>query len=340
LWISIINQENPKNEIIEIFNESYPIMEYPGQKINYLEGDTTVAPIDPILQTIMEKAFALLEQKKQIILQGAPGVGKTYATKELALRAIGEEIPKDRKKLNDLYQSAVKSGRIVFSTFHQSMDYEDFIEGYKPAKNGEFEVCPGPFKEICKRAEENQAKNYVLIIDEINRGNVSKIFGELITLLETDKRGWMEEEIKAKLTYSPEEDFSVPQNLYIIGTMNTADRSLGQIDYALRRRFAFYTLQADATELIKYYANRDAKLRETALKYFKAIQDFLYKDGIVNEDLDKDDIMIGHSYFMAENPLELDFKRDYEIRPLLDEYRKDGIINAKKEDIDGIGIWQ
>jgi 5-methylcytosine-specific restriction protein B len=223
------------------------------------------------------------------------------------------------------------------------MDYEDFIEGYKPDPNvnGKFIVKPGPFKEICEKAakEENKNKDFVLIIDEINRGNVSKIFGELITLLETDKRGGMEEEVKAKLTYSPQIDFSVPKNLYIIGTMNTADRSLGQIDYALRRRFAFYTLQASKKELEGFYKDKEDKVKEQALNYFQKIKNFLDKPGVVNDDLDADDIMIGHSYFMARTIEELEFKRDYEIRPLLDEYRKDGIINAKKGDIEGIGIW-
>jgi 5-methylcytosine-specific restriction protein B len=138
-------------------------------------------------------------------LQGAPGVGKNYTTKELALRILGVipdgETP-ERNAICLKYEESLKQGRIIFSTFHQSMDYEDFVEGYKPAGSGGFELRDGPFKEICAKASKDEDKKFVLIIDEINRGNVSKIFGELITLLETDKRKGMPEEIIAGLTYS------------------------------------------------------------------------------------------------------------------------------------------
>jgi 5-methylcytosine-specific restriction endonuclease McrBC GTP-binding regulatory subunit McrB len=280
----------------------------------------------------------LLNTKKQIILQGAPGVGKTYITKELAVRIIDGINDDDKPERDDIiarYKKAANSERIYFSTFHQSMDYEDFVEGYKPEKDkpNTFMLEPGIFKKACREATSNSGQNYVLIIDEINRGNVSKIFGELITLLETDKRKGSKEELSVKLTYS-QIDFSVPKNLFIIGTMNTADRSLGQIDYALRRRFVFYTLKFDEQALEDFYKDKDPELKDTVLKAFDKLKTFMNKNGVVNEDLDIDDIMVGHSYFMAESREEFEIKKKYEILPLLHEYRKDGIIDAKKEDID------
>ncbi len=338
-----------------------------------------------------------------------------------------------------MYTEAVDRGQIVFCTFHQSMDYEDFVEGYKPVigVNGQpgFKLCDGPFKQICRncnggddesvfeeawkkfiesidddekdfleartvkrgktfyyRLTENdtiqvssksdwnyflpiskqQVRNFlldnnepyyksyvkgiakvlqeqfgapiaksairkphVLIIDEINRGNVSKIFGELITLLETDKResevGISRETLSVSLTYSHEK-MIVPHNLFIIGTMNTADRSLGQIDYALRRRFAFIELNADKGALEQYYNKRPSGPKERSIIKFSKVETFLGMKGIVNHDFDVKNIMIGHSYFMAETLDELSMKMRYEVIPLLEEYRRDGILNCMATD--------
>ena len=176
-------------------------------------------------------------------------------------------------------------------------------------------------------------KKYVLIIDEINRGNVSKIFGELITLLEADKRvpvGESQTEdmhpVIATLPYSKEK-FAVPSNLYIIGTMNTTDRSVGQIDYAVRRRFAFVTLHSDV-DVIKQYAFDKNETREFAIQMFEVVRKFL--DG--NKfDVDIDDLMVGHSYFCGKTEAELRMRWKYEIYPLLCEYYKDGICKQKPE---------
>jgi 5-methylcytosine-specific restriction protein B len=159
---------------------------------------------------------------------------------------------------------------------------------------------------------------YVLIIDEINRGNVSKIFGELITLLEADKRIGGDHPIRVTLPYS-KESFGVPSNLYIIGTMNTTDRSVGNIDYAVRRRFAFATLKADK-ELVKQNSI------SPAIELFEAVELFIKKHQI---DMEFEDLMVGHSYFFAKDEYELELKWQYEILPLLNEYIKDGIVNAK-----------
>ncbi|MBR1647073.1 MAG: AAA family ATPase [Selenomonadaceae bacterium] len=185
------------------------------------------------------------------ILYGVPGTSKTFSTVAYAVAICGDMavaealLPYDSEFISEIYDSIKnrydelkKNDRINFVTFHQSYGYEDFIEGIKPnideRGNVSYSVASGVFKQFCEMAAENPAQNYVFIIDEINRGNISKIFGELITLIEDDKRG----EISVTLPYS-QETFTVPKNVYILGTMNTADRSIALMDTALRRRFNF-----------------------------------------------------------------------------------------------------
>ena len=166
-----------------------------------------------------------LERKKNIVLEGPPGVGKTFIAKRLAYRVIGYKVPE----------------RVRMIQFHQSYAYEDFIQGYRPKEKGGFELRNGVFYSFCREAAANPDDRYVFIIDEVNRGNLSKILGELMMLIEADKRG---SEYAIPLTYSPDaEPFHVPPNLFLIGMMNTADRSLAMVDYALRRRFAFIGLK-------------------------------------------------------------------------------------------------
>lgn len=400
----------------------------------------------------------LLEQKKNIILQGAPGTGKTYATAALALSMVDPNFNAfdDHALVMARYEELQKEGQIAFTTFHQSLDYEDFVEGIKPQRKGDsviYDIEDGTFKKIkdlaltnyedsrksdkelksetdtkilfekfCSKLEEDllkndgieliphsilkirdvfrksdgsaksisisrtvdspyqslsldmvqrdyqkfkngeiksyedikpkyeskslyhgnaiyyyelfkkmkafeeangsmastqtekvELKNYVLIIDEINRGNVSKIFGELISLLEADKRIGGDHPLTVTLPYS-KESFSVPSNLYIIGTMNTTDRSVGSIDYAVRRRFAFVTLEADENKVPE----------GNARNLFNAVKNFLNKS---KYDMDIEDLMVGHSYFMTANEDSLKMKWRYEILPLLMEYHKDGIIS-------------
>ena len=173
-----------------------------------------------------------------------------------------------------------------------------------------------------------EKKNYVLIIDEINRGNVSKIFGELITLLESDKREGSDHPIPVTLPYS-KIPFKVPKNLYIIGTMNTTDRSTGTLDYALRRRFAFVTLKANDDVITNHYTEigNDA-LGIIAVALFNNIRNFIKDPKHLCGDFDIDDLMVGHSYFMAKGEDQLKLKIKYEVIPLINEYINDGILKV------------
>lgn len=309
--------------------------------------------IDGWLENIKNKAFTnkcanLLKSKHNIILQGAPGTGKTYNTAAIALSVLGidgvdldnhDEVMKKYEELQD--------DRIFFTTFHQSLDYEDFVEGLKPRvqtnENGEslgvtYEPEDGIFKRACNAVVTDDSKDIiksvVLIIDEINRGNVSKIFGELITLLEADKRDKGNHPIKVTLPYS-KTLFGVSSNLYIIGTMNTTDRSTGTLDYALRRRFAFVTLKSDPNVIVKHYeklGNDD--LKAIAIDLFNNIKAFITNPKHLCGDLCIDDLMVGHSYFMASSKEELQCKVEFEIIPLIAEYINDGILTVNDQEKD------
>lgn len=242
---------------------------------------------------------SLLEKKKNIILQGAPGVGKTYCAKRLAYSMMEEK----------------DDNRICVVQFHQSYSYEDFIEGYKPYENT-FKIRKGIFYNFCKKAKVDPDKKFFFIIDEINRGNLSKIFGELLMLIENNYRG---EEMT--LLYSNEK-FSIPDNLYIIGMMNTADRSLAMIDYALRRRFSFFKLNPGF--MSNGFIYRQKKLNNT--KYDNLIKTIveLNRD-IVQDDSLGDGFEIGHSYFCYKNIEDVTNEWlysvvNFDIIPLIEEY--------------------
>lgn len=407
--------------------------------------------------SVKMEEIEILRQKKQIILQGAPGTGKTYKTAAIAVGMCNPSFSnfEDHQKVMEEYERLQNDGQIAFCTFHQSMDYEDFIEGLKPEVKGdavEYNVENGIFKTICELAQtkenadiatcidkylqtikgyenkkiiptvtgkselyvwwtegndtistrsvlsksekgdqyspsplniekvkmqalgegvennwrqyaqafinavkkeynlENQVsdKPYVLIIDEINRGNVSKIFGELITLLEADKRsGGGSHHISLKLPYS-KEDFSVPSNLYIIGTMNTTDRSTGTIDYAVRRRFAFVTLESRA-DVIENWCNTHSvapEVKKAALALFAQINGLGRKDSSSfiakhkASDFELEDLKVGHSYFMSKDMASLKLKMRYEVVPLIKEYIKDGILRGMSDDEKYFDSWQ
>ena len=246
------------------------------------------------------------------ILFGPPGTGKTYNTVNMALDIVcpieGSQWEKEqRKDARDKYQKMLKGGQIVFVTFHQSMSYEDFIEGIKPkTKDGKitYEVKDGIFKELCAKAKKDESQNYVMIIDEINRGNVANIFGELISLIEDDKRLGASEELHAELPYS-HTIFGVPKNVYIIGTMNTADRSVEALDSALRRRFTFKEMMPKS-ELVPE-ENYVRNIFEIINQRIEVLKDREHQ--------------IGHSYFMdVENEDDLKDVFYDKIIPLLQEY--------------------
>ena len=220
--------------------------------------------------------------------------------------------------------------RVMMVQFHQSYSYEDFVEGFRPSSTGmNFEIKKGAFYNFCKKASDDKENDYFFIIDEINRGNISKIFGELITLLESDKRHGQPHELSVSLPYSGK-DFFVPSNLYILGTMNTTDRSVGSLDYALRRRFAFETIHA-SEDVIMSNKNAPDDLKQKEKTLFEDIKKFISDS---KPDMDVEDLMVGHSYFMADNIDDLKIQFEYEIIPLLEEYVADGIIMVSKEKFD------
>ena len=243
----------------------------------------------------------LLKTKKNIIMQGAPGVGKTYAAKRLAYSMMGVK----------------DASRVMLIQFHQSYSYEDFIEGYRPCGAG-FELVKGAFYSFCKKAADDEENAYFFIIDEINRGNLSKIFGELFMLIESDKRG---PKNKLQLLYS-RELFYVPRNVHIIGMMNTADRSLAMLDYALRRRFAFVELRPafDSDGFRDYRAGLDNPRFEALVREVESLNRAIVEDESLGEGF-----CIGHSYFCnmdADSCTDAALASivDYELIPMLKEY--------------------
>ncbi len=239
----------------------------------------------------------LLEAKYNVILQGAPGVGKTFAAKRLAYSIMEQK----------------DTSRVAMVQFHQSYSYEDFIQGYRPSKEG-FELENGAFYKFCKEAEEDNERPYFFIIDEINRGNLSKIFGELMMLIEKDKRG-----DKIKLLYS-NEWFTVPKNVRIIGMMNTADRSLALMDYALRRRFAFFDFApAFASEGFKnYLTEKNSPKLEKLITAVESLNNTISADESLG-----DGFRIGHSYFCTDDEITDEWLKsvvEYEVIPLIKEY--------------------
>lgn len=243
---------------------------------------------------------SLLRYKKNIILEGAPGVGKTFIAKRLAYSMMGE------KDVN----------RVAMVQFHQSYGYEDFIVGLRPNDTGGFALSKGPFYTFCQKALEDPDSDYYFIIDEINRGNLSKIFGELLMLIERDKRG---EKYRVKLLYAGE-TFYVPDNVYVIGMMNTADRSLAMMDYALRRRFSFFPMCA-AFETERFIAYLEEKHNPRLYALIRQIQ-ALNQEIAADESLGKG-FEIGHSFFCIDGEATDEWLHqvvEFELIPLLGEY--------------------
>lgn len=315
-WINNGEWEYPQKAPLKTLTDISPYTELVGklnaifedEEGNGLEPDENMFPEytpDNFLEEVFidgdnyDTLVELVRTKKNVVLQGAPGVGKTFAAKRLAYSMMG---CKDQN-------------RVMMVQFHQSYSYEDFIEGFRPSSEFEgFEIKKGAFVKFCQRAADDLENEYFFIIDEINRGNLSKIFGELFMLVENDKRG-----NALQLLYSGDK-FTVPTNLYIIGMMNTADRSLAMIDYALRRRFAFYDMQPG-------FNTKGFREYKTNLgnKRFDSLIDCVQKLNleIANDESLGEGFMIGHSYFCnltSVTESSLSNIIEYEIVPLLKEY--------------------
>ena len=257
----------------------------------------------------IERLLSQLARKKALVLQGPPGTGKTFIAQRLAW-VLAEERSMER---------------IEAVQFHQSYGYEDFVRGYRPTEDGGFVLCDGPFLDFCERARTDGERPHVLLIDEINRGNLSRIFGELLMLIEADKRSG---EWAVRLAYprTANERFHVPENLYLIGTMNTADRSLALVDYALRRRFAFFTVEPafGRAKFRRHLEERGvpASVRNRIGERLTALNETIAEDSDLGAGF-----RIGHSYFCDPPSGEsADYDRwfaevvTFDIEPLLDEY--------------------
>lgn len=323
-WTHKGEWEHPGQAVMKALTDITPYTDY-VEKLNALfvdeaedveEVETTYPPYD--VDKFLEEVYmdisdyntlvGLIRKKKNVILQGAPGVGKTFAAKRLAYSMMGQ---KDQD-------------RVMLVQFHQSYTYEDFIEGFRPTSAGSgFEIKKGSFYNFCKKAGEDLENEYFFIIDEINRGNLSKIFGELFMLIENDKRG-----NSLQLLYS-DEKFNVPSNVYIIGMMNTADRSLAMLDYALRRRFAFYTMNPgfDSDGFRTYKAKLASSKMDKLIACVESLNSVIAADDSLGEGF-----CVGHSYFCNIEDVTdsvLSNIVEYELIPLLKEYWFDEPIKVK-----------
>lgn len=324
-WTNKGQWQHPGKAVMKTLTDITTYTEY-VEKLNALFEDETADDVEETAKNypvyteddFLDEVFmsddeysqlvGILRNKKNIILQGAPGVGKTFAAKRLAYSMMG---------VKDI-------DRVMMVQFHQSYSYEDFIMGFRPTETG-FELKKGAFYNFCKKAEIDSDNDYFFIIDEINRGNLSKIFGELFMLIENDKRG-----LPLQLLYS-DEKFAVPGNVYIIGMMNTADRSLAMLDYALRRRFAFFELRPgfETDGFREYRTTLDNEKFNKLINCVESLNNAISADESLG-----DGFCIGHSYFCNLDAETIDDRClsgivEYELIPLLKEYWFDEPVKVK-----------
>ena len=279
-------------------------------------------------EAILESMLHRLQTKQNIILQGPPGTGKTWLAKRLAYSLIGR---KDKNKVRSFQ-------------FHPNMSYEDFVRGWRPDGEGGLVLADGPFLKLSEDAREDPDGKYVMVIEEINRGNPASIFGELLTLLEADKR---DTDNSLQLAYPRDDDerFHIPPNVYVIGTMNTADRSIAMLDLALRRRFAFFNLEPQLNDAWREWVSHFCDIPEQFLtdiaQRIAALNDQIAAAGNLGQQF-----RIGHSYVTPAHGTPVDnhtewFKEivETDIAPLLNEYWFDNVEtanSAKSELLSGL----
>ena len=299
------------DELVEFLSEYY-FADKEIESVQALEYTRQQALEDLFIEEVkFDRIISTLKRKKNIVLQGAPGTGKTYIAKRLAYSLMETK----------------DDGRVAMVQFHQSTNYEDFIQGFRPNEDGQFELRNGIFYDFCEKAKGSPDDYFVFIIDEINRGNLSKVFGELMMLIEPDKR---DKRYGMPLTYASagSEEFYVPDNLYLIGTMNTADKSLSLVDYALRRRFAFLEMDPGFDSAVFAEVLSKKGLSERMIEKIRATMNEL------NQKIEKDSVnlgrgfRIGHSFFVPSSKVVDEQKWfneiiSFEIAPLLEEYWMD-----------------
>ena len=303
-------------------------LDYKGfDVINGADSNAQPVPNDPKTQKKIDKSIELLRQFNQIILYGPPGTGKTHIAKKILAKLLPEGNETYSEEILERHQETYWD--IV--QFHPSYNYEDFVRGIKVETRENNQVAYTTvnriFGKMCKSANDGETnRKYALIIDEINRANVSAVLGELIYALE-----YRDKPIQTPYTLDSDNDKNqkivIPENLYIIGTMNTADRTIGQIDYAVRRRFAF----------VHCLPNKDIIDDDKAKDFFSRVENIFEKENKhLPSDSDPNDVRIGHSYFMASGK-ELGNKIIYQVVPILREYIKDGVlIKTAEKEIDEI----
>jgi MoxR-like ATPase len=311
-------------EILEYFDQLMPIWE-----AVYCKGAWQQF-LNERQDQMLGELQTLLEEMGQIILHGPPGTSKTFMAKRLCAKLVGLPPAAGTDPQHGTFLAA-QGVRWDIVQFHPAYNYEDFVRGIQVSTDPNtgqvrYDTVNRVFADLCERATANPDQPHVLVIDEINRANLAAVLGELIYALE-----YRAQPVRIPYRVSPGGySLTVPKNLYLIGTMNTADRSIGHIDYAVRRRFAFVPMLPKRLE-IEIWNYADASVRTAALNLFDAVGALFGPDGALSPEVSADDVQPGHTYFFANDCDQLLRKFVYQVVPLLREYVKDGILSGTAE---------